>query len=569
MDFSVPPSSNFYQYAAGTWMKTNPIPAGYPSWNTFTALHVQSQERLKALLEELQQESNKDTAAYSNDHNDEAKVAAFYAAALDEDAIEQAGLEPLKPVLDLIEETVAAFAASRSTSSAVVGGAAEQLLGQFPSRFGLFPLFCISASPDHSNSRHSLCQISQGGLGLPDRDYYFDEDKQDKREKYVQHVERMLTLLRKEHPTTSASSEPTESVTAAAQAVYDLEFRLAQAHMTKTENRDPEATYNKMSIQDLTQKCNGAFDFAAYLQSACHGKDLGDVNVRNVAALQRVAEVWSNIPAETLRSYLQWRAVSCLAPYLPKAFVDENFAFYEKCLAGTQELKPRWKRAMAFTESALGDALGQLYCRKHFDESCKERALAIVENVRAALESRLQEVDWIRADSTRENALLKMASFRVKIGYPDKWIDYTSLLLDPSKDSFLDMVFRAEAFDHRRTVDEMNAPTDRQKWFMTPQTVNAYYHPSLNEIVFPAAILQPPFFTPDAADESINYGSMGAVVGHEMTHGFDDKGRKFNHEGKFLLVHLRSLIYRYRYRHLCGCRHSITHLVRLCQCGER
>jgi len=536
MDFSVPPGTNFFQYAAGTWMKNNPLPAGYPSWNTFTALHVQSQEHLKALLEEIIRKKNAEDAVT----DDEAKVAAFYGAALDEDAIEAAGLAPLQPVLDLIDETAAATAASPSSSSTDenhrVAANTAKLLGQFPAKFGLFPFFRLSASPDHRHSAHTLCQISQGGLGLPDRDYYFDPDKADKRDAYVDHMARMLTLLRqKESISSEDNNDPsaaaaaaativvTEETKAVAQKVYELEVRLAEAHMTKTENRDPDKTYNKMSIQALSDEtCHRQFDFAAYLRSSCPGKEeLGDVNVRNVAALESVAAVIHSCccstgddddRAEILRAYLQWTAVRSLAPYLSKVFVQEHFDFYEKCLSGTTELKPRWKRVMAFTEHALGEVLGQLYCARHFDESCKARAVAIVERVRQALEARLREVDWIRAASTRENALQKMAAFRVKIGYPDKWIDYSSLqIVSPDSDndnSFLSMVFRAEAFDHRRTVDEMNAPTDRQKWFMTPQTVNAYYHPSLNEIVFPAAILQPPFFHPDA-DDALNYGAMG------------------------------------------------------------
>lgn len=270
--------------------------------------------------------------------------------------------------------------------------------------------------------------------------------------------------------------------------------------MTKTECRDPEATYNKMAVADLTKNGDNAFDFASYFVGAT-GKsteEIGDINLRNTAALKRVAEVASSIEPEVLVNYLRWASAKSCAPYLPKAFVDENFNFYEKTLSGTDEIKPRWKRAMAFTETALGEALGQLYCAKYFDEECKDRALKIVEDVRAALEERLKEVDWM-GEATREAGLKKMAGFNVKIGYPDKWIDYTTLDIK-EQDDFLCMIFKARAFEHAREVKEMNAPTDREKWFLTPQTVNAYYHPSLNEIVFPAAILQPPFFNRDADD---------------------------------------------------------------------
>mmetsp|Transcript_39287 Transcript_39287/g.58358 ORF Transcript_39287/g.58358 Transcript_39287/m.58358 type:complete len:702 (-) Transcript_39287:193-2298(-) len=512
MDFEVSPAENFFLYANGTWMKENPIPAGYPNWNTFLSLHVKSQENLKSLLEELR--GKDDLTA------DEAKVGLFFKAAMDEDAIEKEGLSPLQPVLDLCDK--AATATSDKTELATV-------LGTFGASFGIYPFFSIGASPDNKNSSHCIAQIAQGGLGLPDRDYYFDEDKEEKRVAYKKHVAKMLTLL--DDPT-KAGEEPTEAAVAAAEQIYGLEESLAKAHMTKTENRDPETTYNKMSIVDLTQKCGDKFPFASYIAASTNGKELGDINVRNVDALVAMAEVVSTVVPETLKNYLRWRSVRAYAPYLSKAFVEENFDFYEKTLSGTQEIKPRWKRAMAFTESALGEALGQLYCAKYFDETSKDRAVTIVEQVRQALEERLKEVDWMKSDSTREQALKKMAEFKVKIGYPDKWIDYTPMEIAEG-DSFLQMVFQANAFEHSREVKEMNAPTDRLKWFMTPQTVNAYYHPSLNEIVFPAAILQPPFFCKEA-DDAINFGSMGAVVGHEMTHGFDDKGRKFNYEGNMV-----------------------------------
>lgn len=522
MDMTVKPNDNFYRYANGQWMEKNPIPKGYPNWNTFLDLHVTSQERLKGMLKGLEDE--KETRDLSAD---EAKVAAFYSAAMDEDAIEKAGVEPLKPLLDLCEET--AQVAKKVKEGDAKPSDLATCIGRIKSAFGMEAFFGIGVSPDNKNSDHSLCQIGQGGLGLPDRDYYFDEDKEDKRTAYKKHVAKMLTLL--DDPT---ATEQSEAATTAADAVYDLELKLAEAHMTKTECRDPEATYNKMSIADLTSRCNDAFDFAAYFAAAT-GKSvegLGEINVRNTGAIERMADTVASVDPDVLSQYLRWQAATSCASYLPKAFVDEHFDFNEKIMAGTEEIKPRWKRAMAFTESALGEALGEMYCAKYFDEGCKERALSIVDNVRKALEERLKEVDWMTSDSTREAGLKKMSRFKVKIGYPDKWIDYTTLDVKDGE-TFLSMVFKSKAFDLSRDVKEMNEETDRDKWFITPQTVNAYYHPSLNEIVFPAAILQPPFFNPNA-DDAVNYGSMGAVVGHEMTHGFDDQGRKFNSDGNMI-----------------------------------
>lgn len=533
MDKSMSPTENFYRYANGGWMDSNPIPSGYPSWNTFVHLHVLSQERLKDLLEDLSKasEEGKEETKKKEPSLDEIKVGRFYAAALDEDGVESAGLSPLEPVLQLVEQIVDARNDSSTTQLAT-------LLGTLYKQYGISAFLSIGASPDYKNSQLTIGQLSQGGLGLPDRDYYMEEDekKQEQRELYKIHVAKMLALLDQKDISLESSVEETKSL---AQLVYDVELDLASSHMTKTDNRDPELTYNKMTVEHLVSHeslGNNLFDFAAFLESAT-GKsnpDLGEINIRNVEALQKVAQVISSISQESLRQYLRWHVVHSTASFLPKAFVQEHFDFFETTLTGTKEMKPRWKRAMAFTETALGEAMGQLYCAKYFDESCKEYALQIVENVRAALEERLKEVEWMASETTRAQALKKMSRFKVKIGYPDKWIDYTKLTLEPADAPLLTYEFQSRAFHIQRENDEMNAPTDTEKWFMTPQTINAYYHPMLNEIVFPAAILQPPFFNPDANDDALNYGAMGAVVGHEMTHGFDDKGRKFNFEGNMI-----------------------------------
>jgi putative endopeptidase len=345
-----------------------------------------------------------------------------------------------------------------------------QALGTLALEYGISTFLNIGVSPDNSNTDHSILQVSQGGLGLPDRDYYFDEDKQDKRDAYKKAVALMLTLL--EDPT---ATEATEQMLVAAKSVYDLEFQLAEKHMTKIQNRDPHDTYNKMSIDDFVRSTgDGIFDFRTYLTAATTKSiaDLGDINIRNVEALKRVAEVISSVDPTTLGHYLKWHTVKSVAPYMSKAFVNAHFAFYETEMQGTKEIKPRWKRAMAFTESALGEALGKIYCKKYFDETSKERALKVVEQVRKALEERLKEVEWMKAESTRAEALKKMSKFGVKIGYPDKWTDYSTLQVNDK--TFLEMVFAARKFDSLQDVKEMNAPTDRAKWFMTPQTINAY-----------------------------------------------------------------------------------------------
>lgn len=520
VDSSVSPADDFYLYANQKWIQNNPIPSGYPNWNTFLHLHTLSQERLKDLLVLL--------AEKGSDSEDGRKLAAFYQAAMDEKTIEEAGIQPIRPLLDACKETAQAL--QKDPSKFATG------LGNLLKEYGISAFFSIGASPDHQNSDHSIVQIAQGGLGLPDRDYYFDEDKQDKREAYQKHIANMLSLL------TIGEERKETNLVETAKRIYQLEERLAKSHMTKTENRDPEATYHKMTIDECmanlltTENGTKGFDMFAFLQAATNGKSLGRINIRNLEALKGVAEViaslMDNSELVTVEDYLRWRSIRSCAKYMSKAFVMEDFDFQERILSGTQEIKPRWKRAMAFTEAALGEALGQIYCSKYFDEACKQKALYVVQEVRKALEERLKEVDWMKSESTREQALQKMNRFRVKIGYPDEWIDYSTLKIQDG-DTFLSMIFASRQFEHLREVKEMNEPTDRSKWFMTPQTINAYYHPSLNEIVFPAAILQAPMFDPNA-DLAINFGAIGAVVGHEMTHGFDDKGRKFNFEGNMV-----------------------------------
>lgn len=451
MDLSVDPTVNFYRYANGGWMDKNPIPPEYPAWNTFLALHTTSQERCKDLLRILQQKEH---------HDDEnaRKLALFYTAAMDEAKIEALRVKPLQPVLQTIQATVSALQN---------GDIAEysKLLGTMPAKYGIYPFFNTSASPDDKNASHTLCNLSQGGLGLPDRDYYFDEDKQDKHDAYQKHIALMLTLL-----VDPSAIEPTEESLEAAQDVMELERKIAQAHMTRTENRDPDATYNKMTIAQLTEgakeKAEGAvLHFSSYLEGSTGNlaAELGSINVRNVAALHCIADLAVATSPATIEVYLKWHTVTSCAPYLCSTLVQENFNFFEKLLSGTQEMKPRWKRAMTFTEKALGEALGQIYCKEYFDEGSKAQALKIVEAVRQALEERLKEVEWMKSATTREQALKKMSRFHVKIGYPNKWIDYSTLEISDG-DDFMTMIFQSRSFEHAREVEEMNAPTDREKW---------------------------------------------------------------------------------------------------------
>lgn len=393
-------TQNFYLWANGNWMKRNPIPAGYPSWNTFTALNVESQERCKELLDSLNT-----TPVSAEEGSNSIKLARFYNAAMDEAKIEQlGGFLPLEDVFQLVDRIVEDYQQKRWREYA-------QGLARLDAAYGVSVFFNMSAGPDFENSDHSLCQLSQGGLGLPDRDYYFDEDKEEHRKKFTTHIQNTLNLLQGEKPGGKRVAD------SAAQLVLELESKLAEKHFTRTENRDPHATYHKMTLADwLDQTKEHPFAWDAYLDFSTNNKELGEINVRQPEALKMVALLATTVEPETLRNYLRFHVIKSYSPYLSSKYVNENFEFYEKTLSGTNEIKPRWKRVMGFTESALGEALGELYCQKYFDESSKDRALAIVEQVRQALEDRLKEVDWIKSEGTRQEALKKMSKFRVKIG---------------------------------------------------------------------------------------------------------------------------------------------------------
>eukprot|EP00928_Gymnodinium_smaydae_P052928 TRINITY_DN3704_c0_g1_i1.p1 TRINITY_DN3704_c0_g1~~TRINITY_DN3704_c0_g1_i1.p1 ORF type:complete len:695 (+),score=182.86 TRINITY_DN3704_c0_g1_i1:124-2085(+) len=493
MDTSVAPSKNFFRFANGTWMDTNPVPGEYPAWNTFTALHDANLGRLKALLEELPKPTTVESLSD--------KVSAFWHAALDEEAVEKAGIAPLAAMLACCDS------AHEDKTAAVAKLQAE---------YGVNVFFAIDEGPDDKQSEWTLLQMYQGGLGLPDRDYYFDTDKEDKRVLYLAHVKTMLTML----------GDDEARAEAGARAVVALETTLARSHLTLTEKRDPETRYNKMRPAKLKALCKGALDWEVFFEQAAF-KQPKHVNVDNPVALAVASRCLEECEPEALRAYCRFHVAKTYAAHLPKAFVDANFEFYSRELSGQKEQKPRWKRAMAQVEGALGEAVGELYVAKHFAGDAKARALAVVEAVRAALETRLNEVPWMSA-ATRTKALEKMNGFGVKIGFPDKWIDYSSL--EVRIGDHLGNVQRSKAFEHKRSMGFADASTDKTRWLMLPQQINAYYHPNLNEIVFPAAILQPPFF--DAtADEAVNFGSFGAVVGHEMTHGFDDQGRQYDSNG--------------------------------------
>ncbi len=496
MDPGAPACGDFYRYADGGWLKKNPIPADYPSWGAFNELDERNREILHQTLEKL-------AAGPPAAGSEERKLADFYASCMDEPAIEAAGIAPLTEELDRI-------GAIRDRASL------QQEIARLQER-GVNVLFQVGSEEDRKNSSQVIMAALQGGLGLPDRDYYTKTDEESKglRAKYVAHVAKMLEL---------AGDAP---ATAAEEAKTTLEFetKLAVPAMTRVERRNPDNTYHPYRGEELA-RLTPRFSWTAYLRGEGVPEAI-TVNVWQPKFFEAVNGLLDSEPLPVWKTYLRWQLLHAAAPSLSKKFVDEDFGFTQKTLQGTEENLPRWKRCVAATDQALGMALGKIYVRDHFPRRAKERADRMVKNLVAALRDDLQSLPWM-GEETRKAALAKLDAFAQKIGYPDKWRDYSPLAV--SRGPYAANVLAASVFDFRRDLAKVGKPVDRTDWEMSPPTVNAYYQPARNEIVFPAGILQPPFFNA-AADDAVNYGGIGAVIGHEMTHGFDDAGRKFDAQG--------------------------------------
>ncbi len=488
--------TDFYTFANGGWMKSHPIPAGYPSWGNFTALYVSNQEKLHTILEE---------AARSNAPagTDEQRVGTFYESCMNEKAIERAGVTPISADLARIG-SLRSFADMPET------------LAHLHS-YGIPAVFQFSSTQDFKNTDQVVASIAQAGLGLPDRDYYTKEDPKSKeiRVRYVQHIAQMLQLLGDDQP--NAQSE--------ARNIMDFEMKLAQASMTKVELRDPVATYHKMTADQL-QTLSPSFSWPEYFAAVGLPK-LETVIVAQPQFVGEIDQLVRTVPLDAWKSYLRWNLVNAEAQRLPQQFAETDFDFYSRYLSGTKEMLPRWKRCTAATDRVLGEALGRLWAKRYFPESAKAQALDMVHNLESALREDLTTLSWMSPE-TRRQAETKLDAFGLKIGYPDKWRDYSALSItnQPYASNFI----AARQFEFHRDLNKIDKPVDRTEWLMSPPTVNAYNNPPMNEIVFPAGILQPPFFDPNA-DPAYNYGGMGAVIGHEIIHGFDDEGRQFDLHG--------------------------------------
>ena len=491
-DSAVRPQDDLYQHVNGAWLKNTEIPDDRPLEGTFTALRDGSELAVQEIIEDAAARGAESTGI-------EQKIGDLYNSFMDEAAVEAKGLDPIRQRLGEVfaTESVAGLVAlAGRLFRADVGG-----------------LFYIYPAPDAGNPDRILLYTGQGGLGLPDESYYRDEKFSPVVRTYTDHVAKVFRLAGVADPEGAAGR------------VVQLETALASHHWDKVTLRDPQKTYNLKSAEEATQLfplLTAWFDAAAI-----EPEKRAELVVSTPDFFAGAASLLDSEPLPVWQEWLALRVVSAAAPYLSSAFVDANFAFYGTTLSGTPRNKDRWKRGVAVVEAALGEAVGQIYVARHFPETHKARMETLVGNLIEAYRQSITGLAWMGEETKRE-ALKKLDSFRAKIGYPDKWIDYSAVEIDPS--DLLGNVERAHSADVDRHLDEVGKPVDREKWLMTPQTVNAYYHPLLNEIVFPAAILQPPFFTADA-DDAVNYGGIGAVIGHEIGHGFDDQGSQYDGSG--------------------------------------
>jgi putative endopeptidase len=493
MDASVDACTDFYTYACGGWLKKNPIPPDKTSWGLGSKLDDDNRALLRQILEEAAAAGTADPA--------QKKIGDYYSACMDEKAIEAAGTAPLKSSLDRINGMRSKHDIARVAAS-------------MPSQAVLFD---FQSDQDFKDSTQVIAEVDQDGLGLPNRDYYVKTDAKsvELRQAYLVHVQKMFELLG--DPPTVAASE--------AQAVMRIETVLANGSLTQVERRDPKLLYHKMTREQL-EALAPAFQWKEYFSET--GQP--GVQTLNVAApefFKAMNAVLEKEDLESWKAYLRWHLVHANAPYLSTAFVNADFDFFGKTLGGAQELEPRWKRCVSYADGHLGEALGQAYVQRAFSPEAKRRAQEMVKEIEQAMERDIQSLSWMSPE-TKQKALEKLHTVANKIGYPDKWRDYSALAI--ARDDEMGNVLRSRTFEFNRQLKKIGKPVDRGEWGMTPPTVNAYYNPQINDINFPAGILQPPFFDP-IADDAPNYGDMGATIGHELTHGFDDEGRQFDAQG--------------------------------------
>jgi endothelin-converting enzyme/putative endopeptidase len=496
IDKTADPCVDFFQYACGTWVATHPIPSDRPMWGTFMELVERNEGILRGILEKASVDDTKRTPV-------EQKIGDFYYACVDETTVNAKGYDPLKPELARID----ALDDKHGLPAELVRLHAR----------GVDVWFAFASSPDPKNSTMNIGDADQGGLGLPDRDYYLKDDAKsvELRTAYVKHVAAMLHLI----------GETPEQAGAHAKAILAFETLLAKGSMDRTLRRDPDNVFHMMTAAQLAALCP-FIDWPDYFQSVGAPK-IESLNVDVPDFFRALNAAVAATSLDNLKAYFRWHVVHSRASTLAQPFVDENFAFYGKTLTGTEELEPRWKRCVQFTDRALGEALGQKYVDQTFGAEGKQRTLRMVHAIEKAMNEDLGQLSWMTPE-TKKAAYEKLQAVADKIGYPDKWRDYSSVRI--ARDDLTGDALRATEFEVHRDLNKIGKPVDRGEFGMSPPTVNAYYNPQENNINFPAGILQPPFYS-NAADDAVNFGAIGAVIGHELTHGFDDQGRKFDGQG--------------------------------------
>ena len=495
MDTTINPAEDFFRFCNNNWLKNNPIPEEYTTFGAFTEIDRNNEILIQGIIDEVSKDASAQPGSTAQ------KIRDFYNAGMDTVAINERGFKELLPYFEKVDAL---------TDKADLA----KLLGELHSD-GFGGLFYAGGGSDPKNAEMVIMHLFQGGLSLPDRDDYLEEASQEMREKYMEHVAKMFQL-------TGTDPKPAQDI---AKRILAFETELAKNSLTRLERRDPDRTYNKRSRAEL-QASTPVFNWDAYFDAA-GAPAFDSLNVGMPDFVSALNGIILNTDLRTLKDYLDWKIIHGSASLISDDFAEENFNFYSNYLYGQEVQQPRWRRVLNATSGVLGEAIGQLYVEKYFPAEYKERMLNLVGNLRTALGERIKNVDWM-SDETKAKALHKLDCFNVKIGYPNKWKDYTNLEVTP--ESYFQNFHRAIRFENDLDMAKIGKPVDREEWFMTPQTVNAYYSPDMNEIVFPAAILQPPFFNMDA-DDAVNYGGIGVVIGHEMTHGFDDEGRKYDEKG--------------------------------------
>ena len=499
MDTTVAAGTDFYEYACGGWIKNNPLKPEYARFGTFDQLLENNQEQLRVLIEEL-------SATPHEAGSVAGKIGALYAMGLDSTKLNADGVAPVKEELAAINAL-----ATKSDVSKMVATLHKE---------GMAPFFALFVGADEKNSAMNIVQLYQAGIGMGDRDYYLleDEGSAKMRDAYRAYINKLFTL---------AGSSP-EQADAAVDAVMKIEKAIAEISYGREDLRDSQKNYNKLAYEDFKQ-IESPLDWDVYFESMGLA-GLKELDAKQINFYKDMNKALQNTTVDEQKYYLAFNLLSAAAPYLSDDFVDADFEFYGKVMSGKQEQQPRWKRSLNTVNGALGEAVGEMYVEKYFPASSKEKMLTLVGNLQTALSERINGLEWM-SDTTKAKAQEKLAAFTVKIGYPDKWRDYSGLEI--KDDSYWANVRRSNIFDMAYQLADVDKPVDKSRWHMNPQTVNAYYNPTTNEICFPAAILQPPFFNPDA-DDAVTYGAIGVVIGHEMTHGFDDQGRNYDKDGNLI-----------------------------------